>query len=170
MNEIPLNPLHFRCLLFIVLSMPLTFLVPNALEVYSLLILQEQALLKPPVLQLSRDSTGRRFSDGGANIHLFMKTRKANGPQLQSQVAQQSTLLTTALSNNEEQVITAYNNLTCHSLLLSSYICTIKRKENSSCSACGHPLQGLTHLLLDCPASEPLRRAIFGTTSSIFDL
>jgi len=28
---------------------------------------------------------------------------------------------------------------------------------------CGHPLQDLTHLLLDCPASEPLRRAIFGT-------
>jgi len=26
----------------------------------------------------------------------------------------------------------------------------------------------LTHLLLNCPASEPLRRAIFGTTSSIF--
>jgi len=30
-------------------------------------------------------------------------------------------------------------------------------------------LQDLTHLLLDCPASEPLRRAIFGTTSYIFD-
>jgi len=36
-------------------------------------------------------------------------------------------------------------------------------------SACGHPLQDLTPLL-DCPASEPLRRAIFCTTSSIFDL
>jgi len=53
---------------------------------------------------------------------------------------------------------------------LSSYLCRIKWKENSSCSACGHPLQDLTHLLLDCPASEPLRRAIFGTTYSIFDL
>jgi len=51
-----------------------------------------------------------------------------------------------------------------HSLLLSSYLCRIKRKENSSCSACGNPLQDLTHLLLDCPASEPLRHAIFGTT------
>jgi len=29
---------------------------------------------------------------------------------------------------------------------------------------------GLTHLLLDCPASELLRRTIYGTTSSIFDL
>jgi len=42
--------------------------------------------------------------------------------------------------------------------------------KNSSCSACGHPLQDLTHLLFDCPASELLRRAIFGNTSSIFDL
>jgi len=38
-----------------------------------------------------------------------------------------------------------------HSLLLSSYLCRIKRKENSSCSACGHPLQDLTHLLLAVP-------------------
>jgi len=49
-------------------------------------------------------------------------------------------------------------------------ICRIKRKNISSCSACGHPLQDLTHLLLDCPAPEALRRAIFGTTSSIFYL
>jgi len=44
-------------------------------------------------------------------------------------------------------------------------LCRIKWKENSSCSTCGHPLQDLTHLLLDCPASDPLQRAIFGTTS-----
>jgi len=84
-----------------------------------------------------------------------------------------------------------------HSLLLFSYLCRIKWKENFSCSACGHPLhkgvefpgvvgvqrknrtknstikplplpasmplQDLIHLLLDCTASEPLRRAIFGT-------
>jgi len=56
-----------------------------------------------------------------------------------------------------------------HSLLLSSYLCKIKRKEDFSCSACGvrTPLQDLTRLL-DCPASEPLWRAIFGT-ASIFD-
>jgi len=52
---------------------------------------------------------------------------------------------------------------------LSSYLCRIKRK-NSSCSACGHPLQDQTHLFLDCLASEPLQRAIFDTTYSIFDL
>jgi len=43
------------------------------------------------------------------------------------------------------------------------------KKEDSSCSACGHQLQDLTHLLLDCPVSELLRYAIFGSTSSIFD-
>jgi len=42
-----------------------------------------------------------------------------------------------------------------------------KRKENSSCSVCRHPLQDLAHLL-DCLASKPLRHAIFGITSSIF--
>jgi len=42
---------------------------------------------------------------------------------------------------------------TVTSLLLPSYLCRIKR-ENSSCSVCGHQLQHVTHLLLDCPASE----------------
>jgi len=52
-----------------------------------------------------------------------------------------------------------------NSLLLSSYLYRIKRK-NSSC-ACGHLLQDLTHLYLDCPASEPLRRAILTLLSSL---
>jgi len=42
--------------------------------------------------------------------------------------------------------------------------------KNSSCSACKHYLQDMIHLLLDCLATEPLWRAIFGTASSIFDL
>ena len=46
----------------------------------------------------------------------------------------------------------------------------ISRKENSDSSACGHPLQDLNHLLLDCPASEPLRKSIFGSSLSILDL
>ena len=57
-----------------------------------------------------------------------------------------------------------------HSLLLSSYLHRISRKENSACSACGHPLQDLNHFLLDCPASEPLRKSIFGFSRSILDL
>ena len=57
-----------------------------------------------------------------------------------------------------------------HSLLLSSYLHRISRKENSDCSACGHPLQDLNHLLLDCRASEPLCQSIFGSSLSILDL
>ena len=57
-----------------------------------------------------------------------------------------------------------------HSLLLSSYLHRISRKENFACSACGHPLQDLNHLLLDCFASEPLRKSIFGSSLSILDL
>ena len=56
-----------------------------------------------------------------------------------------------------------------HSLLLSSYLHRISRK-NSACSAGGHPLQDLNYLLLDCPASEPLRKSIFGASLPILDL
>ena len=52
----------------------------------------------------------------------------------------------------------------CHVLLLSSYVHRISRKENSASCACGHPLQDLNHLLFDCPASEPLRKSIFGSS------
>ena len=57
-----------------------------------------------------------------------------------------------------------------HSVLLSSYLHRISRKENSASSACGHPPQDLNHLILDCPASEPLRKSIFGSSLSILDL
>ena len=56
-----------------------------------------------------------------------------------------------------------------HSLLLSSYLHRTSRKEISACSACGHPLQDLNHLL-DCPASKPLRKSIFGSSLSILNL
>jgi len=48
----------------------------------------------------------------------------------------------------------------------SKHHCTSRARRFNSPT----PLQDLTHLLLDCPASEPLRPVIFGTTSSIFDL
>ena len=57
-----------------------------------------------------------------------------------------------------------------HSLLLSSYLHRISAKGNFADSACRHPLQDLNHLLLDCPASEPLRKSIFGSSPSILDL
>ena len=66
----------------------------------------------------------------------------------------------------------ALSRLRCngHSLLLASYQKRIGRAESPSCSACGHPLQDLSHTLLHCPALDSLRSAIFGNTISISDL
>ena len=57
-----------------------------------------------------------------------------------------------------------------HSLLLGSYLSRIGRIENSSCSACGHPSQDISHLILHCPASDSLRRSLFGDSLSLYDL
>ena len=57
-----------------------------------------------------------------------------------------------------------------HSLLLSSYLCRIGRIENPSCSACGHSSQDTSHLILHCPATDSLRRSLFGDSLSLYDL
>ena len=57
-----------------------------------------------------------------------------------------------------------------HSLLLSSYLSRIGRIENPSCSACGHPAQNTSHLILHCPATNSLRRSLFGSFLSLYDL
>ena len=57
-----------------------------------------------------------------------------------------------------------------HSLLLSSYLSWIGRIENPSCSACGHPSQDISHLILHCPATDSLRRSLFGDSLSLYDL
>ena len=57
-----------------------------------------------------------------------------------------------------------------HSLLLGSYLSTIGRIENPSCSACGHSSQDTFHLILHCPASDSLRRSLFGDSRSLYDL
>ena len=49
-----------------------------------------------------------------------------------------------------------------NSLLLSSYLSRIGRIENPFCSACGHPSQDTSHLVLHCPATDSLRRSLFG--------
>ena len=48
-----------------------------------------------------------------------------------------------------------------HSLLLGSYLSRIGRIENSSCSACRHSSQDISHLILHCPATDSLRRSLF---------
>ena len=49
-----------------------------------------------------------------------------------------------------------------HSLLLSSYLSRIGRIKNPSCDACGHSFQDTSHLILHCPATDSLRRSLFG--------
>ena len=57
-----------------------------------------------------------------------------------------------------------------HSLLLGSYLSRIGRIENPSCSACEHLSQDTSHLILHCPATDSLRRSLFGDTLSLYDL
>ena len=57
-----------------------------------------------------------------------------------------------------------------HSLLLGSYLSRIGRIENPSCSACGHSSQDISHLILHCPATDSLRRSLFGNSLSLYDL
>ena len=51
-----------------------------------------------------------------------------------------------------------------HSTLSNSYLHRVGRAETPSCSNCGSKPQDLSHLVLDCPVLDPLRRAIFGHT------
>ena len=57
-----------------------------------------------------------------------------------------------------------------HSFLLGSYLSKIGRIENPSCSACGHSSQGISHLILHCPAMDSLRRSLLGDSLSLYDL
>ena len=57
-----------------------------------------------------------------------------------------------------------------HSLLLGSCLSRIGRIENPSCSACGHSSQDTSHLILHCPATDSLRRSLFGDSLSLYDL
>ena len=49
-----------------------------------------------------------------------------------------------------------------NSLPLGSYLSRIGRIENPSCSACGHSSPDTSHLILHCPATDSLRRSLFG--------
>ena len=66
----------------------------------------------------------------------------------------------------------ALSRLRCngHSLLLGTYLSRIGRIENPSCSACGHRSQDTSHLILHCPATDSLRRSLFGHSLSLYDL
>ena len=57
-----------------------------------------------------------------------------------------------------------------HSTLLNTYLHWVGRTETPSCSNCGSESQDVSHLVLDCPELDHLRRAIFGYTLSLLDL
>ena len=57
-----------------------------------------------------------------------------------------------------------------HSLLLGFFLSRIGRIDNPSCSACVHSSQDTSHLILHCPASDPLRCSLFGDSLSLYDL
>ena len=65
-----------------------------------------------------------------------------------------------------------FSRLRCNgqSLLLSSYFSGIGRIENPFCNACGHPAQNTSHLILYYPAMNSLRRSLFGSFLSLYDL
>ena len=62
-----------------------------------------------------------------------------------------------------------FSRLRCngHSLLLGSHLSRIGRIENPSC---GHSSQDTSHLILHCPATDSLRRLLFGDSLSLYDL
>ena len=59
-----------------------------------------------------------------------------------------------------------FSRLCCngHSLRLSSCLYKTGRIENFSCSACKHPSQDTSHLILHGPATECLCHSLFGDT------
>ena len=57
-----------------------------------------------------------------------------------------------------------------HSLLLGFYLSRIGRTENPSCSACRHSSQDTSHLIMHCPATDSLRRSLFGDSLSLYDI
>ena len=54
-----------------------------------------------------------------------------------------------------------------HNLLLSSYLSSIGRIYDSSCSACVHLSQHISHLILYYAATDFLRRTHFGDSLSL---
>ena len=57
-----------------------------------------------------------------------------------------------------------------HSLLLSSYLSRNGRIENPACCTCLNLSQDTFHLILHCPATDSLRRSLFGDSLSLYDL
>ena len=145
-------------------------------------------LLSPPVLLDYSGSPNTRFSRGTTRLMSWPDGERYSCPQQSLVVSLVSTLLCSrtggVLSHQNSSIHRfprfprgAYarcvlSRLRCngYSLLLSSYLSRIGRVENSSCSACGHPSQDSSHLILHCPATGSLHRSLFGDFLPFYDL
>ena len=72
--------------------------------------------------------------------------------------------------STEELVLLRHARCILSRLLLSYYLSRIGRIEHPFCSACEHPSQDTSHLILHCPATDSWRRSFFGNFLSLYDL
>ena len=75
------------------------------------------------------------------------------------------------ISMHDSHAVSANKNTTNNTtLFIENSLSKNRRIENSSCSACGHSSQDISHLILHCPATDSLRRSFFGDSLSLYDL
>ena len=152
-------------------------------------------LLSPPVLSGYNGSSDTRFSRGTTRLKGLPDAERCFRLPQSLVVSLLSSLVSTLVFSRTGGVLSLRSILThrfpqfplrnfprrarcvlsrlrCngHSLLLGSYLSRVGRIENPSCSACGHPSQDTSHLILHCPATESLRRSLFGDSLSLYDL
>ena len=142
-------------------------------------IWQELSSLSPSVLLDYNGSPDTRFSRGTTRLMSLPDGVSYLRPPLSLVVSLISDWRRTVSSkffdtqvpsiSTEELVLPRHarcvlSRLRCngHSLLLGSYVSRIGKIENPTCSACGHSSQDTSHLILHCPATDSLRRSLFG--------
>ena len=149
-------------------------------------------LLSPPVLSDYNGSPDTRFSRGTTRLMSWPDMERYLRPPQSPVVSLLLSLVSTLVFSRtgglrflgqissvatEEHVFPRHarcvlSRLRCNerSLLLGSYLSRIGRIENPTSSACVHSSQNISHLLLHCPATESLRRSLFGDSLSLYDL
>ena len=154
-------------------------------------------LLSSPVLSDHNGSPDTRFSQGMTQLMSWQDREHYLRPVQSLLVSVRLSLVSTLFFSRTGGVLSHLNSSTCrlpristkklvlprhaccvfsclrcngHSLLFGSYLSRIGRIENPSCSACGHPSQDTSHLVLHCPAMDSLFRSLFGDSLSLYDL
>ena len=186
----------FSCYFILVLSSPLCPLFHLSFYLNLSDRSGRNCLLSPPVLSGYNGSPDTRFSRGTKRLISWPDGERYLRP-LQFLLVSLLFLLSTLLFSRTGGALSHRNSSTrkfldflrgtyapsscslcllsglcCngHSLLLSSYFSRIGRTENSSCSACVHSPQDTSKLILHFPATDSLRRSLFGDSLSLYDL